>query len=119
MRLYVAVSALVISLALSACGGSDEEEPHVTVAKEVDSIQCDATPPESLDQLDAALVRANIFPIEKYCASDGYDRPYACGIRVFYLRVIKIPDSQLGAASALGYKSTQQYPRMVPLQCAR
>lgn len=117
MKPYV-LAYLVMSGCLFACGGSSADDPSLTVAKEVESIQCE-TKPEPIAQLDAALARANVVPTKKYCAWDGTDRGFACGLKTFYLRVIEIPESQSNAASELGYRSTQRYDRLIPIECAQ
>lgn len=112
MKHLALCAALCAAALLSSCGGS---EPTVTVIKAVESIQC-VTIPETIEQLDAALARAGVVPVAKSCASDGYDRAFACGVKVNYLRVIEIPNSQMSAASALGYQGPEAFPHMRPLE---
>lgn len=112
---FIAAVCLTLGALLSSCGGSDDDPP-VTVVKSVESIQC-VTRPETIEQLDAALARANITPSATACGWDGIDRLQSCGAKSAYLRIIVIPSNQQEAALALGYGSPNRFERVAPTGC--
>lgn len=113
MKHLVAVSMLVV---LSACGGADPDTTPTTAAKAVEGIQC-VRKVETVEELDEALKRADIYPTAKSCGWDGKDRTTACGTPTLYFYVIEIPAFQSNAAMALGYRAPQNYGAILPVSC--
>jgi hypothetical protein len=113
MKYVVAVPMFV---ALSACGGSDPDTTPMTVAKAVEGIQC-VSRAETVEQLDAALRRADIHPTARSCGWDGKDRSFACGTSTLHFYVIEIPAFQSNSALALGYKAPQSYGAILAVPC--
>lgn len=105
----------IYTLGLAACGGSDAESTE-TLAKSVESLQCQA-PTVTLRQLDEELAKAGVNALKKSCAWDGLAHATQCGSPTSYLRVIEVAPGEAATAQILGYKKTTEYSKVIPLSC--
>ena len=109
--------AVVITIAVAACGGGDEMSPvTVRVIKSLGSAQCTGGG-TTVAVLLAQLSGAGVQVTATSCGNDGLLYPAVCGAPDGALGIFVIPTSQQIQADALGFMPMSSVPTAIVSAC--
>lgn len=113
----ILLPALAVVAALTACGGSGDEDAGTKVFKSMGSLQCSGGG-VSLAALQAQLAAANVQVRSAECGTDGQPVPTLCGAPDGRIGIFEISAAQDAAAAAAGFKPLSTLPGAKTAACS-
>jgi len=113
------LTLLVAVLTLTACQSRSvaTQEAPVQIYRSAQALQCEPTSGISLAQAEAELAHAGIAARCGQAAQDGAMRIQMCGADSGRIHLFRVAASQLEAAKALGYETTEALESLPQSYC--